>query len=279
MIKTLVLIILFILAGCSGINRQPNNQPNSLLHFTTDDNYLVIFILTNTAQNRISNKLFSQDILNFQNRIWSEKKEEYENLLSNVKRSQLTYLNFKRKIEQDYVSLIDYSKNTPEFKVLKNQTDTYKQKVEKIWTDYFFKTKPIISNITGLELLNAHNVIITHPAIKNGKEVKGQWIEWGGYDEPNYVVINLWHEILHNYFDKSNLSHSVIELIANHELSKTLTKTEYPPLVGHKQLRLIENCLMDDWKKYLLQEDKNIRIFLQADPTIKCGNLFTSLDW
>jgi hypothetical protein len=279
MIKKLALIIIFIVTGCTSIKRQPNNQADALLRFTTDDNYLVIFMLVNTAQSRISNKLFSQDILSFQNRIWSEKKSEYEILLSNIKSSQLTYLNFKKRIEPNYSSLIDYSKNTPEFKVLKNQTDIYKQKVEKIWIDYFLKTKLIISNITGLELLNGHNVIITHPAIKNGKEVKGQWIEWGGYDEPNYVVTNLWHEILHNYFDKSNLSHSVIELIANHELNKILTQFEYPPLVGHKQLRLIENCLMDDWKNYLLQEDKDIMIFINANSSIKCGNLFTSLDW
>ena len=89
----------------------------------------------------------------------------------------------------------------------------------------------------------------------------------------------LWHELLHQYFDRSNLSHSVIELITDNELYKQITGMQYPPLRGHQQLSVIENCLMDDWNKYLSGNSKNIMDFIQTKKAHECGSLFEDLNW
>ena len=275
MFKSLIFILSALLFSCSNLK---TSDQNNLLRFQTDDNYLVLYLLVNTKSNRISNQSYSQDILNFQNKVWNENRAEYEILLKNIKKpSQLTYLNFKEYFEESNLSLIDKCKPMSEFQILKKQTDIYKEQINEIWNDHFLKTQTLIVSMTGLELNKKNQVIITHPGLKNGRELKGQWIEWGGYDDPNYVVTYLWHETLHAYFDKSNLSHSIIELISDNELNKTLTKNDYPPLRGHQQLNQIKNCLLDEWRQYLSSTPKNIINFTHSEKVTKCGELFKDL--
>lgn len=277
MLKLLILISAIMLSGCSVLE---STKQSKLANFYTDDNYLVLYVLTNTKSSRVSNQNYSQDILNFQNKVWDENKPEYEFLLKNIKRqSRLTYLNFKKDYEAEYLPLIEKSKQLKEFQTLKRQTDIYNTYVSKIWNDQFLKTKNIISELTGLELNKESHIIITHPGLKNGKELNGKWIEWGGYDDPNYNITYLWHEILHQYFDKSNLSHSVIELITDNELNKILTGNDYLSIRGHRQLNPIKKCLMDDWKIYLSSTSKNIMDFVQIKKVTECGELFKNLKW
>lgn len=277
MFKLLILISAILLSSCSSLE---STKQSKLLNFHTDDNYLVLYILANTKSSRVSNHIYSQDILNFQNKVWDENKSEYETLLKNIKRpAQLTYLNFKKYYETEHLPLIEKSKQLKEFQTLKRQTDIYKTNVNKIWDDQFLKTKNIISLLTGLELNKESHIIITHPGLKNGRELNGEWIEWGGYDDPNYILTYLWHETLHQYFDKSNLSHSVIELISDNEFNKILTGNNYPPFRGHIELEPIKKCLIDDWKNYLSSPSKHLVNFMQTKNVTECGELFTDLKW
>ena len=148
-----------------------------------------------------------------------------------------------------------------------------------MWNDDFSKTEAIVVSLTGLNLDKASDVMITHPGLRNGRELQGQWIEWGGHSDQAYVVTYLWHELLHQYFDRSNLSHSVIELITDNELNKQITGVGYPPFRGHQQLSVIENCLAEDWNSYLVGYSKNIMDFLQTNKSKECGALFEDLNW
>ena len=48
-------------------------------------------------------------------------------------------------------------------------------------------------------------------------------ILWGHKEEyENYTTIYLWHEILHTYFDKTDISHAIIQLITDCELQNRL---------------------------------------------------------
>ena len=136
------LLITFLLLSCSNIARQPNAKAESLLHFYSDDNYLALFVLVNTNPNRRTDKNYTKDILNFQNKIWAKNKIDYERLLSVFKGpNQLTYLNFKNKFEHDYLNLISSSTETGEFQVLKKQNDAYKKTLKKCGTMVFPRPK------------------------------------------------------------------------------------------------------------------------------------------
>jgi len=75
--------------------------------------------------------------------------------------------------------------------------------------------------LSGLLMPNRKiDVLVTHPKLKNGVNfARFGVIGWGhSEDWKNYTSVYIWHEILHSYFDKSDLNHTLIELIADNEL-------------------------------------------------------------
>jgi len=84
--------------------------------------------------------------------------------------------------------------------------------------------------------------------------------------------VYLWHEILHSYFDNSDINHAIIELITDEELRCFLNHSSYPPFVGHKHLKILKKKLLSKWKIYTNSNNKDIKHFIS---TIK-SNLSSS---
>ncbi|OGY38623.1 MAG: hypothetical protein A2391_03475 [Candidatus Brennerbacteria bacterium RIFOXYB1_FULL_41_13] len=99
--------------------------------------------------------------------------------------------------------------------------------------------------------------------MRNGRNLKGNKIVWGHAEEwPNYTMVYLWHEILHEYMDNTDLNHALIELITDYELRHQLGGPDYPPFTtGHEYLQKIEEALLPSWKKYLASDNKNFAEF------------------
>ncbi|MCK4386959.1 MAG: hypothetical protein KAV41_02675 [Candidatus Pacebacteria bacterium] len=149
-----------------------------------------------------------------------------------------------------------------EFKTIYKQTKKYLEKCEKEWNKNFDFTDNSVRELTGLNLDKTFTVYITHPSLKNGQYWGDNNITWGATEKwENYSTIYIWHEIMHAYFDKTDLSHAIIELITDEELRKNLNKEKYPPFAGHKNLAKLKRKILPFWKEYLKLKNKNIRKF------------------
>lgn len=228
------------------------------LDFIVDENYLIVHTISNHGPKRFSSDKFKKDIINFQNIAWERSKRSY---------GVLTGSPFPGALSDEEVAnipkFINDIKKTEEYKKLYKQTLDYRNWVEKKWQANFKKTLAIMEEITGLQFDKDFTVYITHPSLRNGRNWGDNTISWGCKEEwPNYSIIYLWHEILHAYFEHSEKSHAIIELIADNELRARLNEIEYPPFEGHKDLLLLKKKLLPRWKKYLKLEQKDIRKFV-----------------
>lgn len=267
------IIILFFITGCSTYSA--NKITNSSITIQTDNDYLVLFILK-SASNRISNKAFRKDLINFQNKMWQLNRFEYEQLKQT---DSLNYLIFSNFPKEKFGKLIKEAQSIEEFKLLRDQNENYKNSIAKQWSNTYESNYKIIQELIGHPINFKSEIIITHPGLKNGRNLKNKYIKWGGIENLDESMIYLWHEILHESFSRSNLDHVIIELIADHELRKQVTGQSYPPYVGHKKLEIIINCLSPYWLQYLDSKHRNIEDFKELTKVQECGNLFTDLHW
>lgn len=119
-----------------------------------------------------------------------------------------------------------------------------------------------MEDITGLQFDESFTVYITHPSMRNGRSWGNNIISWGCKEAwPNYSVVYIWHEILHTYFDRSEKSHALIELITDNELRAQLSGVTYPPFEGHADLAILKKKLLPQWKKYLKSAPRDIKNF------------------
>ncbi len=112
------------------------------------------------------------------------------------------------------------------------------------------------------------NVLTTHPEIPTGYAVPQlHAICWGHREEfKTYHSVYLAHELLHFVlqFDDREISHAMVELIADDELRLRLNKTgryfQYP---GHARLLPIKKKLLPHWQRYLSRKRGTIVTFLR----------------
>lgn len=227
------------------------------LSFEIDENYLISNILSG------GNPLFEykKDIVAFRKEIWEINKDSYNLLRGEFYPDSVSEKNLK-----NLVIFLKKAKELNSYKELLKQTDSYKNLVEKQWNGNLKETSLIIKELTGLDLDKSLTVYITHPSFNRGRHLGGNKIAWShSEDYPNYSTVYLWHEILHSYLEKNNLTHSIIQLVAENELKTRLNGGKYPPFEGHEDLFPIMKKLLPSWKKYLKSKDKNIVQFIKAN--------------
>ena len=147
------------------------------------------------------------------------------------------------------------------------------ESIEKEWNNKRINITKIVEEITGEKLSDIKiDVLITHPKLCNGMALpNSDTICWGHKENwDNYSMVYLMHETLHLILDKklgkNNLTHAIIELIADQELRIRLNKNgiyfkESKEGVGHPFLIKLSKVLLPYWKKYLKIKDKNIANF------------------
>lgn len=233
------------------------------LSFVIDKNYLIVHALSCVEKDSFSSLKYRRDIINFQNYAWRKSKKYYNFLTNKLKffPDELTEKNIYL-FTKELFSLLKQLSSSKEFKKIYSQTEKYLKFCEKQWDKNCEITEQIIKELTGFRLNKNFIIYITHPSLRNGRSIGKNRITWGhNEDWPNYATVYLWHEILHSYFEYSDLNHAVIELITDEELRSRLNDNKYPPFIGHKRLENIKKKLLPRWRKYLKSNKKSILKF------------------
>jgi hypothetical protein len=236
------------------------------LIFKIDKDYLIYHTLKSIGQKSFSSEKYKKDIIAFQNYAWEKDKFLYDLLIGRfvVKPKDFQekkYLKLLQRLK-DIESYLDFLKKSKYFKKIYEQTKNYLNFCKKEWQRNYLKTIEIMTELTGIDFKKENKkfiVYITHPSLKNGFNGRDGTIAWGhNEDWPNYSVVYLWHEILHSYFELSDLDHALIELLTDNELRVRLNGGKYPPFVGHENLEKLKYKILPYWKKYLKSKNKNI---------------------
>ena len=233
--------------------------------FKIKKDYLISHTLLSASNDRFSSKKNRKDIVEFQNYAWKVSKDLYSVIPGRSGADILLDDGGLKKYQkmtnrlQSYFRVLSKSK---EFKKIHNQTEQYRKFCANQWKKNYKRASEVIKDLTQLKLNDSFTVFITHPSLKNGRNLKANKIVWGHTEDwKNYTSVYIWHEILHSYFDKSDLNHTLIELIADNELRYRLNGTKYPPFEGHEYLLKIKKRMFPNWKKYLKSEHKDFNRF------------------
>lgn len=169
-------------------------------------------------------------------------------------------------------SLFKEWREAPESKRLINETQGYRDWLQKEWHKKGDIALRILKDITRIPLTNKKiSVYVTHPKLYNGLNLPEKNIICWGHPEDwkDYSVVYLCHEILHiltyKKFNDVKIIHALIELAADNELRIRLHKKgdyfrENSYEVGHPSLRNLERKILPLWKEYLsgIDDSKNI---------------------
>lgn len=220
------------------------------LNLSIHENYLLLHLLN--GRNPVER--FAQDLDNLKNKAWEVSKSHYNTLLARM--SNPHDLN-----DDVYVSMSDYLrqvKQTNEFQLMLNQTQEYLNACKRDWDEQFSFCFETITNITGFNLEGQEfTAFITHPCLGNGKHVGKNTLVFGHNDDwPHYSIVYFWHEILHDFFGKSDIEHALIELTTDEELRIRLNGGEYPPFVGHSFLNDLKMQILPHWKDYIRSDQQ-----------------------
>ena len=242
------------------------------LIFKIDKDYLIYHTLLRSIDpSCFSSEKYKRDIIAFRNYAWEKDKVLYDLLMGRIwfgpkDFQERRYLEFFKRLKyiKNYLNLLKKSKY---FKKIYNQTKNYLNFCKTKWQKNYLKTTEIMTELTGIDFKKENKkffVYVTHPSLRSGISWPDSVITWGhNEDWPNYTVVYLWHEILHSYFERSDLDHALIELLTDNELRIRLNKGKYPPFEGFKFLEKLKFKILPYWRKYLKLKNKNIFEFKQ----------------
>lgn len=240
------------------------------LDFIIENEYLITHTLASMTGGRISSSENQTDIVDFQNTAWETDKDVYDFLAGRYPAELIAsqpggLSNFLKKVPE-FISKIE---TTPQFKKIRQQTEEYAKKCQESWEENYETSKQTLEDLSGLKLNKELEILVTHPNLKNGGYMGNNRIAWGhNEDFPNYSTVYLWHEVLHSYFDASDVSHSVIQYLTDNELRVKLNpEDKYPPFVGHQELVPLMEKMSSDWTNYKNGDNRNINNFVEQMKT------------
>jgi len=229
------------------------------LNFKIDEDYFIRHTLFSTKDSRFSSKKHRGDIKAFQNYAWRKNKQCY-GLLTGMEKGLIGVR--LRAVSQKMPSFLNDLEKSRSYKRILKQAKNYLEFCKGQWGKNYPAASKCVEKTTGLRLNKTLTVYITHPSLHNGFYAGQNIIAWGHNENwSNYTTVYLWHEVLHSYFGKSDIDHTIIELITDNELRSRLNNVKYPPLEGHKSLLPLKKKILPHWRKYLKSEKKDIRKF------------------
>jgi hypothetical protein len=250
--------------GQRPINPEKKEQESLKVNFTINNRYLIAQTLSGIRQDRYHSSGYKDDLIALENKA----KENFPRCYEFVSGWSTPEVFFAQRGTIDELSdYLEQIEQSSEFKKIRQQTEESLQRVKEQWEKNYSQTSQIIENITGLDLNKEVTVLMTHPDLLNGMYLGNNTLAWSHREDwPNYSTVYLWHEIMHSYFDRTDLSHALIEFVTDNELRTQLNQGEtYPPFVGHENLFLLEEKILPHWRNYLTEVTKNgkrdIRVF------------------
>jgi hypothetical protein len=253
-----ILILCLLLISCSTLRKPSSIQDlvKPQVNFRVDDKYLAIHTLMGNTNWNNPKEQEEIEIVNFQKKVWELHEDDYKLLQYFKKTTPDLIRNPKLKFMDD---LAINSIKLKEFRPVLERTKKYLDYVKNQWVGNLENSTKLMGEITGLNFDKKFNVYITHQYLKNGTQLGKQKIGFGHTEDwPNYYIVYLWHEILHSYFGKSDLDHALIELATDNELRVRMNGGQYPPLVGHEELKIIMEKVLPKWREYLRREKKDL---------------------
>lgn len=204
------------------------------------------------------------------NRMWNKHRQAY-GVMNSVDYRFIFANDYRNKLEniaEKTEMLLKDTEEAHEYEGFYQETLTYKNWLENEWKTKRDEVEKHLKDILKTALPDKdYEVLVIHPAVGGGSYLGNGRIFWGhSEDWSNYSLVYLIHEALHDYFDNSELTHALIELIADNELRLRLNKGgEYFKCdgvdVGHEYLRDLEQELLPAWKTYLKQSAGASNIF------------------
>ena len=184
----------------------------------------------------------------FANYIYDKYKSSYLLLLRNSKSNKIDNNIILELQQQDF------------FKQYLNEANQNLARIENNWIKYKDKINEYLAKIFKKDFAIDTTAIIVCPALNTGTNLENNTIAWGhqkGLDDAFYDLIYLVHESLHSYFKMDEITHAIIENIADFELTKLLNDSEkgYP---GHEYLKMLHIKILPFWNIYLEKKKADI---------------------
>lgn len=211
------------------------------LNFIIEKNILIQRLLT-------SYKEHVEHITDFQNEVWNQSEIKFNILAGRYGPKELQNL-------KEFYEVPDFLKKIQSLDTyvrIFNETQKYRDYCQKEWERSYEQSEKVIRSLTQFNLNRTIDVYIVHPSLKEGMHYGTNSILWGRKEEwPYYMCVYLWHEILHEYFERNDVNHALIQLIADNELRVVLNGGTYPPYEGHPNLFPIMDKVLTDWRVYM----------------------------
>ncbi len=235
------------------------------LNFVINDPFIASYIIArNKKEDYIEYAIekYQTDLIKFLDAAW----EKSNSLWEIVNSRENLYTTFPKFNLQNYSEVgekldnfINEVVNTPEYKILRVQTEASIVECQNEWDKNYKETSAYINSL-GIKISGEFNVWMTHPGLKCGAYLGNNNLRWAYQTYwANYNTIYLWHEILHSYLGHTQYEHVLIEFITDDQMRSILNGDKYPPFEGHGFLREFKVEVLPIWQKYLASDNKYIK--------------------
>lgn len=222
------------------------------MNFRIDNHHLISHTLASIGESQFSSSEHREDIVAFKNYAWGQSERCYGFVAGRIPAQQFFASGGTMEEITRFLAEVEQS---GEFGKIRQQTEAYLVDIQEEWDRNYPQASQAVREMTGLDLNKELTINVTHPSLKNGQYLGNNTIAWGHTAEwNNYNTVYLWHELLHSYFDYTDLSHSLVQLVADNELRTRLNPGEtYPPFVGHEDLFPLMDNVLPHWRAYLAE--------------------------
>lgn len=204
----------------------------------------------------------------FRNHLWKTHNLEYKILQGDYTKLLVETNNSSpsiiKKASNNLLDIFNKGMGSSEFKKLLSETEEYKKWLENEWLEKRKQVEKELTDILRIPLpKDQFTVIVFHPKLAEGRYLENKTIAWGHIEEwPNYSIVYLSHEFLHEVFGRSKIEHAIIELATDNELRIRLSNggdyfyVDDKPIV-HEELLSLEKKILPLWLEYLEEKEEN----------------------
>lgn len=208
------------------------------IKFKTDKDIMAKFI--------ISKNLMP---ITFANYLYDKYKSSYLLLLRNSKSNKIDNNIILELQQQDF------------FKQYLNEANQNLVRIENNWIKNKDKINEYLSRIFKKNFTIDTTAIIVCPALNTEENLRNNTFVWGyqkGLDDAFYDLIYLVHESLHSYFKNGEITHAIIENIADIGLNKHLENKDVSFNDCHSYIKMLHIKILPFWNIYLEKKKADI---------------------
>lgn len=235
-------------------------QKGLRVNFVINNKNLIMYTLWRMSGGWFPAGANKEDLVAFQSFARDVSPRDYDFIVGRLPQKKFRASGGTPKGVDSFLSQIEQSSEFGKLDKIRKQTEEYLEVVKAQWQRNYPITSQAIQELTGLDLNKQVTVNVIHPSLNTGRNMGNDTIIWGHHEEwNNYSTVYLWHEILHSYFDSTELSHALIHLVADNELRVRLNEGEPYPLFGSHAFERHENLvplmyeLLPHWQTYLAE--------------------------